>query len=128
MIEPTAYLISACLLSYRILFRTVVQSSIASTIYTWLNRSRSYTSHSEGRTKPGGETLTHQKLDDRQSRSFERAPSAGNNLDQLENGVVHGDVIEMDITSHDSVSIRERLWFHVLKNSGVLPEGYFLEE
>ena len=58
VVEPSIYLISACMLSYRPLFRTIAQSSFASSVETWLHKPKTYTSFDNPRTKPSERSLT----------------------------------------------------------------------
>ena len=51
IVEPSIYLISACLLSYRQLFRSIAQSHLVSSIYSILNRSKSYASFDNHQAK-----------------------------------------------------------------------------
>ena len=57
VVEPSIYLMSGCLLSYRVLFRTVAESNFASSAYRFLNRRRSYTSFDKQPTGSRGNQL-----------------------------------------------------------------------
>ena len=65
IVEPSIYLISACLLSYRQLFQSVAQSHLVSSIYSKLTRSKSYASFDNSHAGP--RTHTIEKYDTKKS-------------------------------------------------------------
>ena len=57
VVEPSIYLMSACMLSYPQLFRSFAQSRLASSLYGLLNSRKSYTTFDDPQARPQKRSL-----------------------------------------------------------------------
>ena len=106
MAEPCIYLISACLLSYRVLFRTVAESRLVSTIYTWINRSSRYSSYNGRHTDRSSKKQSDRKLGDGDSKSEDRLPFT-NNASQYATTAGRSETIEPEPTVDGKIHVRQ---------------------
>lgn len=107
MVEPCTYLISGCMLSYRVLFRTLAQTSFVSTIYTWLHRSSHYTSYDGRDSSQRTNKRTVRESADLKTTSADRLPFAGANESQWNAVAERGEVMELEPSMSNTVHIRQ---------------------